>query len=66
MFPANIIGEELENCKQVQEFEQKLNQLKEMMLKHDETFGQILENLNLNQTSIDALKQFMTEQTRSL
>lgn len=59
----NIIGEELKNSKQVRDIENKLSNVREMLLHHDETFGEILESLSLNQLAVSALKEYLTSES---
>jgi chromosome segregation ATPase len=59
----NIIGEELKNSKQVRDIETKLSNVREMLLHHDETFGEILESLSLNQLAVSALKEYLTSES---
>ena len=60
---GNIIGEELKNSKQVRDIENKLSNVREMLLHHDETFGEILESLSLNQLAVSALKEYLTSES---
>ena len=60
---GNIIGEELKNSKQVRDIENKLSNVREMLLNHDETFGEILESLSLNQLAVSALKEYLTSES---
>ena len=56
---GNTIGEELKNSKQVRDIEHKLSSVRELLLRHDETFGEILKSLSLNQLSITAVKEYL-------
>ena len=60
---GNIIGEELKNSKQVRDIENKLSNVREMLLNHDETFGEILESLSLNQLAVSALKEYLISES---
>ena len=52
-----------QDSKQVRDIENKLSNVREMLLHHDETFGEILESLSLNQLAVSALKEYLTSES---
>ena len=56
---GNVVTDELEKCKQIREMEHKLAKVKELLVRHDKTFAEILESLSLNQMSINDLRGYL-------
>ena len=54
------MAEEIQNSKKNEQFEQKLKNIKELLVSYDMTFKQILESLSMNQMSINDLRDSLT------
>ena len=58
-----VVAEEIQNSKKNEQFEQKLKNIKELLVSYDITFKQILESLSMNQMSINDLRNSLTSTT---
>ena len=60
IFSEIVVAEEIQNSKKNEQFEQKLKNIKELLVSYDMTFKQILESLSMNQMSINDLRDSLT------
>ena len=56
-----VVAEEVQNTKKNEQFEQKLKNIKELLVSYDLTFKQILESLSMNQMSINDLRNSLAD-----
>ena len=56
-----VDAEEVQNTKKNEQFEQKLKNIKELLVSYDLTFKQILESLSMNQMSINDLRNSLAD-----